>query len=53
MGILKFFLGVLSMALGVCIGIKGFSMPNSSAADFFFGVGLLFLFLGWYLWILE
>jgi hypothetical protein len=50
MGFIKFIAGLLLMSLGVYIGIKGFHSPNSSAADFFFVIGLLFGMGGFYLW---
>jgi hypothetical protein len=51
MGILKFIVGLLSIAAGAYIAQKGFHMPNHSAADICFGIGFLFSFLGFILWI--
>lgn len=50
MGILKFLGGCLLIGLGIWIGIKGFYLPNSAAADLCFGTGFILGLLGFSLW---
>jgi hypothetical protein len=50
MGFLKFIGGIVLITLGIYIGMKGFHSPNSSAADFWLGLGALFGMGGFYLW---
>lgn len=50
MGFLKFIAGIFCIFIGGYIFSKGFYLPNSSAADFVFGTGLMIAFVGFIFW---